>query len=93
MILRTSRFFPELDDSRDMQDGYADLRSKANEFLFRRADIQDIVDAHVLALEKARRSRSGRYIVSATSPFHAMSSRSFGSIRRRLSASLSPPNA
>ena len=69
MILRTSRFFPEPDDSRDIRDGYADLNSKANEFLFRRADIQDIVDAHVLALEKARTITFGRYIVSATSPF------------------------
>ena len=69
VILRTSRFFPEPDDSRDIRDGYPDLNAKANEFLFRRSDIQDIVDAHVLALEKARTIKFGRYIVSATSPF------------------------
>lgn len=69
VILRTSRFFPEPDDSRDIRDGYADLNAKANEFLFRRSDIQDIVDAHVLALEKARTIKFGRYIASATSPF------------------------
>jgi UDP-glucose 4-epimerase len=69
VILRTSRFFPEPDDHKEIREGYADLNAKSNEFLFRRADIQDIVDAHLLALEKARTIGFGRYIVSATTPF------------------------
>ena len=69
VILRTSRFFPEPDDRREIREGYADLNAKSNEFLFRRADIQDIVDAHLLALDNARTIGFGRYIVSATTPF------------------------
>jgi nucleoside-diphosphate-sugar epimerase len=68
LILRTSRFFPEPDDRKEMRESYADANAKANEFLYRRADIQDIVDAHLLALEKARTIKFGRYIVSATTP-------------------------
>jgi nucleoside-diphosphate-sugar epimerase len=69
VILRTSRFFPEPDDDRTTREAYADLNAKANEFLFRRADIQDVVDAHLLALDQAGRIGFGRYIVSATTPF------------------------
>lgn len=69
VILRTSRFFPEPDDHRETRETYADLNAKANEFLFRRADIQDVVDAHLLALDQAGRIGFGRYIVSATTPF------------------------
>ena len=51
-------------------EAYEDLNVKANEFLYRRADIEDIVDAHLLALEQGgRRSGFGRYIISATTPF------------------------
>src|SRR5262249_19239926 len=42
---------------------------KANEFLYRRVDIEDVVSAHLLALEKATSIGFGRYIVSATTPF------------------------
>ena len=69
LILRTSRFFPEPDDRRETREAYADGNAKANEFLFRRADIADIVDAHLLALEQAAAIGFGRYIVSATTPF------------------------
>jgi UDP-glucose 4-epimerase len=69
LILRTSRFFPEPDDRRETREAYADANAKANEFLFRRADIADIVDAHLLALERAAAIGFGRYIVSATTPF------------------------
>jgi UDP-glucose 4-epimerase len=69
LILRTSRFFPEPDDRRETRDAYADANAKANEFLFRRADVADIVDAHVRALERAPTIGFGRYIVSATTPF------------------------
>jgi UDP-glucose 4-epimerase len=32
-------------------------------------DIQDVVDAHLLALEKTPQIGFGRYIISATTPF------------------------
>ena len=69
VILRTSRFFPEPDDHRETREAYADLNIKANEFLYRRADVEDIVDAHSLALEHAGDIGFGRYIISATTPF------------------------
>lgn len=69
IVLRTSRFFPEEDDDRRVRAEYADANVKANEFLFRRVDIEDVVSAHLLALEAAPRLSFGRYIVSATSPF------------------------
>src|SRR6478609_2495091 len=68
LILRTSRFFPEPDDRQEIRDAYADANTKANEFLYRRADIADVVSAHLCALEKARSLGFGRYIISATSP-------------------------
>jgi len=67
--LRTSRFFPEADDSKETRNSYEDDNAKVNEFLYRRADIEDIVSAHVLALQRARSIAFGRYIVSATTPF------------------------
>lgn len=69
VVLRTSRFFPEPDDSKAMREGYADANVKANEFLFRRVDIEDVVTAHLLAAERAEAISFGRYIVSATTPF------------------------
>jgi len=69
LILRTSRFFPEVDDDPIVRRAYADANVKANEYLYRRVDVQDVVDAHVLALEKAPAIGFGRYIISATTPF------------------------
>ena len=69
IVLRTSRFFPEEDDRKATRDAYADDNAKANEFLYRRADIDDIVSAHLRALEQAPALGFGRYIVSATTPF------------------------
>jgi len=69
LILRTSRFFPEDDDLPAVRDARADANNKANEFLYRRVDIEDVVDAHLLAIEKAPALGFARYIVSATSPF------------------------
>lgn len=68
-MLRTSRFFPENDDDEAMRDQYHDANVKVNELLYRRADVQDVVDAHVLAVEQAARIGFGRYLISATSPF------------------------
>jgi nucleoside-diphosphate-sugar epimerase len=69
LILRTSRFFPEADDRKETRDVYADANVKVNEFLYRRADIEDVASAHLRALERARSVGFGRYIVSATTPF------------------------
>jgi UDP-glucose 4-epimerase len=69
LILRTSRFFPEPDDRREIREAYDDANAKVNEYLYRRADIEDVASAHVLALGRARDIGFGRYIVSATSPF------------------------
>jgi UDP-glucose 4-epimerase len=69
LILRTSRFFPEEDDDRRIREGYADANAKVNEFLYRRVDLQDVVDAHLLAIRAAPVIGFGRYIISATTPF------------------------
>jgi UDP-glucose 4-epimerase len=37
--------------------------------MFRRVELQDVVDAHLLAVEKAPLIGFGRYIISATTPF------------------------
>jgi UDP-glucose 4-epimerase len=69
VVLRTSRFFPEEDDDPDQRGSYADDNLKANEFLFRRVAIEDVVDAHLLAAERAPAIGFGKYVVSATTPF------------------------
>ena len=69
IILRTSRFFPEEDDDKAQRDGYSDDNSKANEFLFRRVELEDVVIAHMAAANRAPELGFGRYIISATTPF------------------------
>lgn len=69
LILRTSRFFPEKDDNAAIRGAYDDGNVKANEYLYRRVDVQDVVDAHLLAIDRAPRLGFGRYIISATTPF------------------------
>ncbi len=46
-----------------------DLNLKVNEYLHRRVDLADAVDAHVLAAERVQEIGFGRYVISATSPF------------------------
>ncbi|HVI56237.1 MAG TPA: NAD(P)-dependent oxidoreductase [Luteibacter sp.] len=69
IVLRTSRFFQEADDDREMQKRYDQDNLKVTEYLYRRVDMEDVVSAHVLALEKAADIGLGRYIVSATTAF------------------------
>jgi len=70
IVLRTSRFFPEEDDDSEVRKAYPDdANVKVNEFLNRRVDISDIVDAHLLAIERATAIGFGKYIISATTPF------------------------
>ncbi len=69
VILRTSRFFPEADDNEDIRGAYQTPNMQVNELLHRRADLSDIVSAHMLAAERAPSLGFGCYIVSATTPF------------------------
>jgi nucleoside-diphosphate-sugar epimerase len=69
IVLRTSRFFPEEDDNPEVRETFSDQNVKANEYLYRRVDIADVVSAHLLAAERASELGFRKYIVSATSPF------------------------
>jgi UDP-glucose 4-epimerase len=69
LVLRTSRFFPEEDDDATMRSAYDDANLKLNEFLYRRVDLEDVVSAHLLAVERTPEIGVGRYIISATTPF------------------------
>ena len=69
IVLRTSRFFPEEDDNEAIRESYEEGNAKANEFLYRRVDIEDVVEAHLLAIQRAPAIGFGRYIISATTPF------------------------
>jgi nucleoside-diphosphate-sugar epimerase len=69
VVLRVARFFPEDDDRDDVRAAYDGANVKANEYLYRRVDIQDVADAHLLALAGAPAIGFGRYIISATTPF------------------------
>ena len=69
IVLRTSRFFPEEDDSRAVREACTDANIKTNEFLYRRVDIEDVVSAHLLAARHAPAAGFAKYIISATTPF------------------------
>jgi UDP-glucose 4-epimerase len=69
LVLRTSRFFPEPDDHPEIRNAYEDANIKVNELLYRRVDLEDVVDAHLLALRHATSVGFGRYILTATTPF------------------------
>jgi hypothetical protein len=68
-VLRTSRFFAEVDDDPALRGRYSDANIKLNELLNRRVDLQDVVDAHVCAVDRAGQIGFERYVISATSPF------------------------
>jgi UDP-glucose 4-epimerase len=69
IVLRTSRFFPEEDDNPLVRNAYSDANAKANEFLYRRVDIEDVVSAHLLAQKHAAALGFRKYIISSTTPF------------------------
>ncbi len=66
VALRTSRFFPEDDDTHARPSGE---NLKAIEFLHRRLTVEDAAAAHVMALEKAPEIGFGLFLVSAPPPF------------------------
>jgi UDP-glucose 4-epimerase len=59
---------PEADDDALMRAQYSTPNAQANELLYRRVDIEDVVSAHLLAIESAG-TAFRRYIISATAPF------------------------
>jgi nucleoside-diphosphate-sugar epimerase len=69
LVLRTSRFFPEEDDVAERRDAFEETNLKANEFLYRRVEIEDVVSSHLVALEKAPAIGFEKFIVTATAPF------------------------
>jgi nucleoside-diphosphate-sugar epimerase len=69
VVLRTSRFFPESDDDPAVRARCSDDNTKMTELLHRRVDIEDVVGAHLCALDRAAAIGFGRYIISATTPF------------------------
>ena len=69
VVLRTSRFFPEPDDSQKARAAHSDANLKTNEYLHRRVALEDVVSAHLAAAARAGDIGFGKYIVSATSPF------------------------
>lgn len=68
LILRTSRFFPEEDDLAERR-AYDQPNLKANEYLYRRVDVEDVVSSHFLAMDKAPALGFGKFIITATTPF------------------------
>ena len=69
LILKTSRFFWEKDDNPEIRNLYNDVNVKANEYTHRRVDVSDIVEAHLLAVDRVEAIGFSKYIISATSPF------------------------
>lgn len=69
IVLRTSRFFAEPDDMPHHYGERSDDNIKANEYAFRRVALDDAVEAHLWAAERAPQLGYGRYVVSATTPF------------------------
>ena len=66
VVLRTSRFFPEDDDTHSDPSG---PNIKANEFLNRRLTVEDAARAHIVALDKAPELGFGVFVLSAPPPF------------------------
>lgn len=69
IVLKTSRFFPEEDDSLAVRQTHENENVKVNEYLYRRVDIEDVVAAHILAMERAPSIGFDKYIITATTPF------------------------
>lgn len=78
LVLRTSRFFPEEDDLAERRAAFEEANLKANEFLYRRVDVEDVVSAHLVAMEKAPALGFGKFIITATTPFTRDDARELG---------------
>ncbi|HEU4779528.1 MAG TPA: NAD(P)-dependent oxidoreductase [Steroidobacteraceae bacterium] len=78
LVLRTSRFFPEGDDIVEKRSAFDDTNLKVNELLYRRVDVEDVVSALLLAVEKAPSQGFGKFIITATTPFTRDDARELG---------------
>jgi len=87
IVLRTSRFFPEEDDTIM---GLTGPNLKANELLHRRASVEDMARAHLAALESAAGVGFGLYIVSAPTPFEPADVSALKTAARRVIADRFP---
>ena len=90
LVLRTSRFSLEEDDNPKLRADFTDDNTKANEFLYRRVDLEDVVTAHLLQFNEPVRSAS-----AATSSARRLRSRSStwpvcGPTRRKFCGSCIP---
>ncbi len=90
LVLRTSRFFPEEDDVPAMRADWQDDNLKVNELLYRRVDVEDVVSAHLCALDKAAEVGFGRFIISATTPFTRADAAELGRDARQVLQRLVP---
>jgi UDP-glucose 4-epimerase len=68
LILRTSRFFPEEDDSAH-EIIQSEPNTKANELLYRRATVEDVAESHAVAIKMAPALGFDTFIISAKTPF------------------------
>jgi len=68
VILRTGRFFPEEDDMAHAISQSGE-NTKANELLFRRATVEDMAEAHVVAVARAPELRFDNFIIAPRTPF------------------------
>jgi UDP-glucose 4-epimerase len=68
VVLRTARFFPEEDDMAHAIE-QNDENTKTNELLFRRAAVEDMAEAHVVAMERAPDIGFDTFIIAAPTPF------------------------
>mmetsp|Transcript_9194 Transcript_9194/g.17542 ORF Transcript_9194/g.17542 Transcript_9194/m.17542 type:complete len:332 (-) Transcript_9194:66-1061(-) len=69
LVLKTSRFFPEEDDTAEIRDFCSSCNAKVNELLFRRADIYDMATAHLQALDRAPALGFDKFVISGSCPF------------------------
>ena len=76
VVLRTSRFFPEDDDTHALPAGE---NLKANELLYRRLTVEDAAAAHWLALQRAPAIGFDVLVVSAPPPFTRADAAALGS--------------
>ena len=67
IILRPSRFFHR--DLLEHSVQFTQANHRANEFLYRRAAVEDVAMAHVLALENADQLKRELFFVSSPTPF------------------------
>lgn len=69
IILRTSRFFPKENDTKNLIPGFSEDNIQVIEYLYRRVNILDVVAAHEQAIERASEIGFDKFIITSTTPF------------------------